>query len=276
MQVSFLVIVIGFIAILGFIIHGFWCGRQERSPLIRDEQAERNANSMHPTTDLGTSEGKVTIIDNDFADEDLPNVINGNNDTMYINAEKNVEKQEEKDNSDSVNASNEQAIENPSIWSKIKNLFGNSAQKSEKESTEADTIQDPEDNYQIRINSTMGRPFAARDIVQLCEKYKLEHGKNNLYYHMNDGKEVFRLCGGEEPYVFDLDNLDTLTFSSLILILVLPDRGLAEDSYLRMAQFAYRLSLDLEGTMIDAHKNALNESKITEIRKILSAYDKLA
>ena len=106
MGVGFAVILVGGIAILLFIIHGFWYGRQNREPLVRDEHVEENAKELKPTSnDKSDIIGNVSIVDNDFADEltkdisrqyseNTDDIENNNEKTtmdendMYINAEK--------------------------------------------------------------------------------------------------------------------------------------------------------------------------------------------
>jgi FtsZ-interacting cell division protein ZipA len=267
-MLQLLVCVIGFIAIVGFVFHGFWCGRQERSPLIRDEQIEDNANSMHPTTNNGTSNQKITIVDNDFADEDTSNSINGNKDTMYINSE---EVKDDDSSHDETAVEVKENIQRKSFWQSVKNFFGGNANTQE-----TSDIKDPENNYKIRITAQDGELFSAKNIVQLCQKYKLIFGKHDIYYHYKDDKEIFRLCGGEKPFVFEPSSVENLSFSSIILIMVLPDRGEAEDNYLLMAQFSYLLAKNLNGSMTDAHKEVLDQDKIESIKQVLKNYDSLS
>jgi hypothetical protein len=56
--------------------------------------------------------------------------------------------------------------------------------------------------------------------------------------------------------------------------MVLPEKGLAENAYLDMAQFAYILSKELDGEMVDKRRIPYTEERILLDRKILIAYDK--
>ena len=58
-----LIFVIGALLITMYIIHGFWEGRQNRAPLVRDSRTENNAQSLEPITEeLGEREGAVKIM----------------------------------------------------------------------------------------------------------------------------------------------------------------------------------------------------------------------
>ena len=62
--------------------------------------------------------------------------------------------------------------------------------------------------------------------------------------------------------------------SAICLVMVLPEKGLAENAYLDMAQFAYILSKELDGEMVDKRRIPYTEERILLDRKILIAYDK--
>ena len=80
MDLQVLVIILGALAIVAFIVHGFVMGRVDRRPLVRDRMAESNAKAKTPTSnDMGQVQGSVKIIDKD--------VINVDNKEFIDNAE---------------------------------------------------------------------------------------------------------------------------------------------------------------------------------------------
>lgn len=274
MGVEFGLILIGGFAIFAFIIYGFWEGRQNREPLIRDEKVEENAAALTPTAEIGKDVvGRVSIVDNDFANE-ITDIIENNErgDKMYINTDNESPKKEEE------LEQQPKPVAKKGFWSKIKDFFKEETPeeptKHEPSVTDLE-IPDPEQNYQIRLKCEGDDLYAAKDIIEVCKKYQLTLGKNDIFYFNKDNREVFRLCGGSKPYGFGSDVADTTVYKSLILIMVLPDRGFAEKNYLFMAQCAFRFQQALGGIMRDGYNRPLDQTNVTAIRNVLANYDRM-
>ncbi len=283
MGVGFAVILVGGIAILLFIIHGFWYGRQNREPLVRDEHVEENAKELKPTSnDKSDIIGNVSIVDNDFADEltkDISRQYSENTDDIENNNEKTT--RDENDmyiNAEKEEQAKDQKANKKGFWDRLKGLFAddNKPKAPTHEPTVSSDldIAEPQDNYQFRIAAKPDESFAARDIVELCEKYQLELGENDIYYHKIDGKEVFRICANEKPYGFAKDYVDTTIYKMITLVMILPERGCAQEYYTRTAQCAFIFAKVLEGTLLDKVNQPLTNEAIEANIKVLSHYDK--
>ncbi len=284
MDISIAVLILGTIFVVAFLIHGFWSGRQEREPLIRDAQAEANASALDPIVErkFAQNQEQVTIIDSATPADIAPPTIekmahnefnDGTEPEMYINAEKQIKEQQ-----------TTQAKKG--FWNKVKGMFGSaedndSIDNNEPQQTQAqsipEAIPEPAQQYIVRVQAPEGVSFTATDVIGMCEHYHLQLGDNDLYYHRDENNnEVFRICGGEDPYKLSAENADNTHYHSLLLIMLLPQRGQAEDNFLDTVKFAYRLTQTVAGTMFEYGNSdlPLDQTRIEEILKILQHYDK--
>ncbi|MGN1392659.1 MAG: cell division protein ZipA C-terminal FtsZ-binding domain-containing protein [Succinivibrionaceae bacterium] len=266
LQVS--IAIVGFLALTFFIISGFWTGRQRRSVLIHDEQAEKNAKLLKPTlADIDEIQNKEQVV-----------IVNSESisDQVFVDADSN--KQIDVDNTDNTDnvVHNDEKTGNSKhnlfndLLVKIKHLFSSTTKVESPEVTE------PKQVYQINIVKDNGEKISVKEAIAFCKKYNLVLGEYNLYYLMGENNNViFKLCGSSEPYGFSESDSETVSYEALCLFLNLPDRGYAEDYYLKMAQFAYLVAKEIGGSMLDNQKKPMGEEIIMKDREILAIYDQV-
>lgn len=270
MNFQIVAVVLGGLAIIAFIIKGFWSGRQNRVPLVRDEKSERNAKVLEPTVENTAVDTKepVTIIESQsivVGENEDSEAKDGEVGSMYINAE------DEKPEVDkSAKVQNNESLAS-SLLNKFKSFFKpkNVQPPEEKE--------EPKSVYQINIVKSDMSKISVLEASMLCQKYNLVLGDHNIYYHLDDdNREVFKICGSSAPYSLDGEGTEGVEYDALFLFMTLPDRGMAEDSYLAMVQFGFLLTKELDGRIVDNNRQNVNEEVILKNRDVLSEYDKLS
>ncbi|MBQ3776409.1 MAG: hypothetical protein II847_09855 [Ruminobacter sp.] len=305
MDLQVLVIILGALAIVAFIVHGFVMGRVDRRPLVRDRMAESNAKAKTPTSnDMGQVQGSVKIIDKDVINVDNKEFIDNAEDVVLSkdDADMNQNTQNQKEDSfenEQQNINSMEAVDSPadqkaesdtkqevdndmsdnnsivsSWWKKFCGLFTG----SKKDGKNAENDMEPLSVYQINVRRKDGQPISATTAVKICENCGLVLGEHDIYYFFdknNPNNEVFRVCGGKDPYGFAKSYQESVSYEVLCLFMPLPERGFAEDAYLQMASFAYRFAHQIDGEMIDNNKRAIGESFVLHHREVLAAYDRL-
>ena len=74
-KLSLLILVFGFLLIVGFIVNGFYRGRQNRAALVRDPRTENLAQELSPTTnEVSEKIGAVDIVQSNIEEATVPNI----------------------------------------------------------------------------------------------------------------------------------------------------------------------------------------------------------
>lgn len=257
-----LLVLICTIAIILFLWYGF-SYKVKNEKIERDQVREMNAMRMEPTTKFAKDGEQVTIVEKEECVATLNfNKLDDEDEILSTSDNESIEQQE-----------NEQ-VSKCSFLSIIRETVDRIKAIFLKSNEEEDQIK-PDGYYQINVVKKDESEFLASDVRELCEKCNLKRGAHDLFYHYDPANnETFRICGGNEPYGFSDENPEDVSYSAICLVMVLPEKGLAENAYLDMAQFAYILSKELDGEMVDKRRIPYTEERILLDRKVLIAYDK--
>lgn len=270
MALQYLIIVFGALLIAGFIINGFYRGRHNRTPLERDSRTEAMAQELSQTTNTITEKiGAVEIVDASLSEKtvsagDLNPEINVNSNNK-VEQDLNTELELGTANYSAQNSNKK------TIWGSIKKVFG-----SKGENASEDVIEEPQNQYFISVQAKEGDSFLARDVDAICREYNLQLRERDIYYHNNEGRTVFGICGNTEPYGFSEEYLDHVKYEILNFFMDLPDRGFAENSYVEMVSFAYIITQHLGGKVVNENHEPIDENVVNRMREILAQYDHLA
>ena len=207
--ISLLVIVIGLVALAGYLATGFMQGRQNRKPLERDSITESTAKALSPLTEeKGIQEDGVRIIDEretvkvpveEFADEDA---------TPAAPAEA----------SGNGNRGTGNNMAKLGFLYRLKNfLSGSNSSPTRENEEEASTPGHPEEFYQFNIiPEDQDGMIPASLVSQLCDKYHFEQGDHDVYEYRRDGRTLFTVCGNKAPYGFPKDEILTLNYKEFL------------------------------------------------------------
>ena len=264
--ISLLVIVIGLVALAGYLATGFMQGRQNRKPLERDSITESTAKALSPLTEeKGIQEDGVRIIDEretvkvpveEFANEDA---------TPTAPAEA----------SGNGNRGTGNNMAKLGFLYRLKNFLSGDESASGKGTDEAATTPGhPEDFYQFNIiPEDQDGMIPAALVSQLCEKYHFDQGEHDVFEYRRDGRTLFTVCGNKLPYGFPKNEMLTLNYKAIIVSMMLPERGEAEFTYSEMSKFTYILCREVGGKMVDNQKKPFTEDVFKNTTAVLSFYD---
>lgn len=265
-KLSLLILVFGFLLIVGFIVNGFYRGRQNRAALVRDPRTENLAQELSPTTnEVSEKIGAVDIVQSNIEEATVPNIEDFDAQNVGDNKVTPLETAEAQPTTKSQETKT-------SLIGRLKNIFSKKAVTPK----QVTVTEEPQSQYFVSLKAPDGQEYAATDVDAICREYMFQLRDMNIYYHENEGRTVFGICGNTEPYGFADENLDQVHYKILNLFMYLPDRGYAENNYVEMVSFGYIITQKLGGTMVNENSEPIDETMVNRVRDVLLAYDNLA
>ncbi len=236
---SALILIVGAIAVLGFVIHGLWfSGRSINRKLKKNNQTDQEIVKSDGI-------GKVRIVTTE------KNSSGGASIETFNVQSKQEQKQKEKSAEQKTGA-------------------------EEKETPADNALPELADTYELNLVADPEKPYLGDEIKEICDKNGFLRGDSDIFYvYENPYKRenvVFRICSLKEPFSFPKD-LSAYETPMLAVYMNLPARGKAY-AYFKAMRMAADIFIDtLGGEIQDNDYHPLDKETLDRISTRLKQYD---
>ncbi|WP_024872625.1 cell division protein ZipA [Tolumonas lignilytica] len=133
------------------------------------------------------------------------------------------------------------------------------------------------DVYVINISARDGAYIYGRDLKHALRILGFRFGEMDIYHrHLEmdgQGEVLFSLINMIKPGTFEPSKMDRLMTPGISLFMQLPSAGRALAHFDLMLKAADKLASEVDGILLDASRQPLNEYYLTQCREELKAYD---
>lgn len=236
---SAIILIIGALAVLGFVIHGLWfSGRSVNRKLMKN-------NKLDQEIIKSSGVGKVRIVTT------------------------------ESPNRDKVVQQTYETFEHENT-SAAKNETENEKSADEEVSIQTEAAAELNDTYELNLMADSDKPYHGEDIQEICDKYGFLRGDSDLFYVYENpttkDKVVFRICSLKRPFSFPKD-MSQYETPALAIYMDLPQRGSAF-AYFKAMRMAADIFIErLGGRIQDNNYHDLSVQDLDRTAAILKDYD---
>lgn len=264
-----ILLIVGAIAIIVLLIHGFWSSRKERSSIFE------KSSKRHP--DLSTD-----IIDKDSIRAPLDE----DDRQPKINLDRPLGLHEQEDEHDPMQMDLLYEPGNNVDSSRADDNYQNASPGSEEYADSADHSNSANSQQEqkeivlvLHISTHDSTPLNGEILLQSILQSGFQFGEMNIFHrHVNpagSGPVLFSLVNMVKPGTFEPENMVNFTTPGVSIFMMVPCYGDALQNFKLMLQSAQRIADDVGGIVLDDERHMLTPQKLemykTRIREVIKS-----
>ncbi|MGH8606908.1 MAG: cell division protein ZipA [Gammaproteobacteria bacterium] len=139
----------------------------------------------------------------------------------------------------------------------------------------ADAADSPQRIVSLYLIAPAGYSYEGVALTEALEAVGMHHGDMGIFHHygvagMSSGASLFSLANMVEPGNFEVNQMDQMATPGLVFFMQMPTAFDAPVVFELMLHTAQRLSELLGGELRDDSRNALQASKVAELRQLVA------
>ncbi len=149
------------------------------------------------------------------------------------------------------------------------------AKRSRHRSGAAEAAGSPQRIVSLYLIAPAGYSYEGAALSEALEAVGMHHGDMGIFHHygvagMSSGASLFSLANMVEPGNFEMNKMDQMATPGLVFFMQMPTAFDAPVVFELMLHTAQRLSELLGGELRDDSRNALQTSKLAELRQLVA------
>ncbi|NRD74347.1 cell division protein ZipA [Shewanella sp. VB17] len=270
--------VLGAIAIIAVLVHGFWSIRKQQpkslkeSPITgfyKDPASVRDSQGFD-VDGIGEVRVKKEIHRAEYAKMsshhkptvDLSDNVAVDNHDMILTEGESFDRQEPVLKTDPQIKDDEAQVALGLGQDSQRSMFD--AADTEVKEAESETLGEPKDVLVLHVVGNDGQGLSGAELLPCLLSLNFKFGDMDIFHRHADnagnGKVLFSLANMVKPGVFDLDNMEQFMTEGVVLFMTLPCHGDALMNFSIMLNSAQQMADDVNGRLLDGGRADWSES----------------
>ncbi|CAG9297479.1 cell division protein ZipA [Celerinatantimonas diazotrophica] len=291
-QLRIVLIIIGIIAIVGLLAHGFMSNRRNRPERLVTKKVKPRRKKTRVTEQSIDDEPLADDQDDGFApntqefdDLGVGEVRVVNRDESQDNSPQRVEPQVSFDeSSDELAEQNFSEAEPEIVVSEP--VPQDEAQVEPQPKQAADEPQAkpqskpaaPDDVYILNVVAPNGQIFDGQKLLECLTGLGLKYGEMNIFHRHQQangqGPVLFSVANIVKPGTFDPDHMDEFTTHGVSLFMTVPCPGEPSRNFNVMYNAAERIVRDMDAILLDGHRNPFTAQTLQHYQQRIREYER--
>ena len=153
---------------------------------------------------------------------------------------------------------------------------------TQEEDVATETKSDQKDDKELLIAlfllAPKGKVFSGNDIFAVLENAGMNYGDMQIFHHYGVGelkvkKAIFSVADLAEPGIFNPQDRETFTTQGLTFVMRLPGPFGGRVAFELMLNHAQRTAEELQGILVNARRQPVNQEVIGEIRNHIAQFE---
>lgn len=273
-ELRIVLIIVGIIAIVGLLAHGFWTNRRNlpEKLVTKTKRRRKSLKSEQPSDaevssddsgfdDLGVSEVRVVGEPNQGAERLEPELnFDETADDVVDDVILDDEVVESQDAAPSSETSQDDASEQPVPESEPSQQL------------------EPDDVYVLNVVANGDQSFKGEHLFPCLESLGLQFGQMSIYHrslHANGhGPVLFSAANMVKPGTFDPEQKEEFSTQGISLFMTVPCEGEPSRNFNVMYNAAQRIVSDMDGVLLDGHRNPFTAQTLQHYQQRIREYER--
>jgi cell division protein ZipA len=281
--------VLGAIAIIAVLVHGFWSIRKQEPKSLKDSpmsgfyknQASSRDSQGFDSDGIGEVRIKKSAMDNEDSDQEIQADVEDLDSTDKVDdvdqefvlsdASAPRHSRQRQDPVLSMDSQDDEVQMELGLGKNSQSSLFESVEaepepmpKSEVKAEVAKPLGDPKDVLVLHVVASEGEELSGAELLPCLLSLNFKFGDMDIFHRHEDnagnGKVLFSLANMVKPGIFNLDDMEQFTTEGVVLFMTLPCHGDPLMNFSIMLNSAHQLADDVGGRLLDGGRAQWSES----------------